>query len=139
MKDEKRLNKKIIRNLITINNNSSFSKLLGCKITDLSYGYAKSKLKIDGKKHFNWLKTVHGGVIWSLADHTAGAVGSTIDKGSVALQTSFNFLAMVKPGETIISEARLINETSQTIIVEMKVSLENGKIIGLGTVTGIKL
>jgi len=79
-----------------------------------------------------------------LADHTSGAVGSTIsyasgNNGAVALQTSFHFLARVKPGQTIISEARLISETSKTIIVEMKVSLENGKIVGLGTVTGIKI
>lgn len=138
MKDEKRLNKKKVHNLITINNNSGFSKLLGCKIIELSYGYAKSKLKIDAK-HLNWLKTVHGGVIWSLADHTAGALGSTLNRGAVSLQTTFNFLAMVKLGQTIISEARLINETSKTVMIEMKVSLENGKIIGLGTVTGIKL
>jgi hypothetical protein len=43
-----------------------------------------------------------------LADHTEGALGNTLNKGVVNLQTSFNFTERAKLGETIIAEARLI-------------------------------
>ena len=136
--NENKINIELINKLIKKNNKSNLAKLLGIKITDLSYGYARATLTID-KRHLNWLDTVHGGAVWSLADHTAGALGSVMEKGAVNIQTSFNFLSKVEQGQTLISEARLIKETSKTTVVEIKVETEDQKTIGVGIVTGMKL
>ncbi|NOQ46573.1 MAG: hypothetical protein GQ559_07860 [Desulfobulbaceae bacterium] len=55
------------------------------------------------------------------------------------IKTSFNFLSKVEQGQTLISEARLIKETSKTTVVEIKVETEDQKTIGVGIVTGMKL
>ncbi len=121
-----------------INNESSLAKAMGIKVVHLSYGYARSELQVD-ESHLNWLKTAHGGVIWTLADHTAGALGSAIGKGVVNLQTSFNFVSKVEPAQKIVAEARLVKETSRTIVVKTTVSTAQGDLVGMGVITGLKL
>jgi len=138
MDEESKTGENRLNHLKRLNNHSEFAKALGFRITDLSYGYARSELDLD-ERHLNWLGTVHGGAIWSLADHTVGALGSVIEKGAVNIQTSFSFISMAPPGQRIISEASLIKETSKTLVAQVEVKTEDDRIIGVGIVTGIKL
>lgn len=61
------------------NNFPGFTREMGMKVTDISDGYARVEMEIDARSA-NPIGSVHGGVIYALAD-TAGGVAAT-SKGS---------------------------------------------------------
>ncbi len=77
-----------------------FSQELGIKLESVSKNSATLSLLIS-KKHLNSHGTVHGGVIYTLAD-TAFAVASNADgTPSVAINTSITYMKAVKSGKLI--------------------------------------
>ena len=132
------------QNLIGKNNQSAFAKHIGIGINELDYGFAKSMLKIN-QNHLNLYGTLHGGVILSLADHTAGAAGSAGAlhemKMCLALQSNFNFLKTVgvKIGDEIRAQAVFVRETKRVVYVEVEVVDAKNELIAKGSLTGIKI
>ncbi|OPX94830.1 MAG: hypothetical protein A4E62_00971 [Syntrophorhabdus sp. PtaU1.Bin002] len=58
-------------------NNCQVSKLLGIEVYDLKEEFVKGRLTIQ-KDHINVFGTVHGGILFTLADHVGGACGNTL-------------------------------------------------------------
>ena len=81
----------------------TFSRELGITLVSASPGHATLQLEITDK-HRNSHGTVHGGVIFSLAD-TAFAVASNSDGvPSVAINTAITYMKAATTG-TLIAEA----------------------------------
>jgi acyl-CoA thioesterase len=131
------------QNLIEKNNQSTFAKHMGIKITELDYGSAKSMLRIN-QNHLNLYGTLHGGVLLSLADHTAGAAGSASAlhemKMALALQSNFSFLKTVglKIGDEIRAQAVFVREGKRVVYVEVEVVDAKNELIAKMTLTGLK-
>jgi acyl-CoA thioesterase len=81
-----------------------FSRELGIRLITSSPGEATLHLTISDK-HFNSHKTVHGGVIFSLADTAFAVASNTSGIPSVAINTSITYMKAALGG-TLIAEAK---------------------------------
>jgi acyl-CoA thioesterase len=81
-----------------------FAKYLGIEIPEHGPGYAKAKLELT-RNHLNSVGTVHGGVVFSLADAAFSAASNSRGAVSVAIQASISFFRAVSGG-TLYAVAR---------------------------------
>ena len=99
--DDKRSSNQVAQKVKT----DPYAHLLGIKLEKIEEGYAQVSLKV--KKEFcNFLGYVHGGLIFSLADHAFAAASNSRGKTSVALQMNINYVRAPSPGDTLVAEAR---------------------------------
>lgn len=80
-----------------------FSRELGISLTASSPGKATVTLVITGS-HLNSHGTVHGGVIYTLADVAFAVVSNADGVPSVAINTSITYMKAISKG-TLIAEA----------------------------------
>ena len=81
-----------------------FSRDLGIKLISSSPGEAVLHLKVT-EKHLNSHGTVHGGVIFSLADEAFAIASNTSGIPAVAINTSITYMKAISSG-TLIAEAK---------------------------------
>jgi acyl-CoA thioesterase len=81
-----------------------FSKELGIRLMSASPGTSTLHLDISDK-HLNGHGTVHGGVIFSLADVAFAVASNTSGIPSVAINTSITYMKSASSG-TLIAEAK---------------------------------
>lgn len=113
--------------------NSSYAKLLGLKIEEVTEGRAKISMKLT-EELMNPSNSPHGGAILSLADHTCGTAAMTMGY-CVGSQSSYNFISSANIGEELIAESWVIHNGRRTRILEVEVKREDGKIVAKGIVT----
>ena len=111
------MHEEYIKNLF---NGCNVGKLLGIEVNDLKEGYAKGKLTIL-KEHINVFGTVHGGILFTLADHIGGACGNTLGKKSLLVESSIQFMKGVVEGETVFAEARLTYKGKKIGRIDIKI------------------
>ncbi|MFH2011089.1 MAG: PaaI family thioesterase [Pseudomonadota bacterium] len=120
-----------------LSQNSSYAKLLGMKVLEVSEGRAKISMKLT-EELLNPLNSPHGGAIFSLADHAGGTAALTLGP-CVGTQTSANFIASPETGEVIVAEARVVHNGRKTRIVEVEVKDKDGRLLVKGTAVAIVL
>jgi len=79
----------------------------------------------------------HGGVIYSLMDHTY-AILTNIDGHAVG-QSSYESFYRPGRGNLLTAEARYINVSKSLYTVEVSVTDEGGKLVASGTFTAFRL
>lgn len=125
-----------LETLIKRGENSPFYQLLSMKIEEVRDNYARISIKIE-KKHIQFLETVHGGVIASLADSAAAwaVYGSSNLKGiPVTVEMKINFLKPVKSGK-LVAEARNIHGGSRIFVSDVEVKNGKGNLVAKSLVT----
>ncbi|HLB12491.1 MAG TPA: PaaI family thioesterase [Dehalococcoidia bacterium] len=116
---------------------SPYASLLGMKLVDLSYGYAKVHMKV-GPQYHNWGKMPHGGLIVSLADQAFGCAVNSMEGHYVAVQFSINFLGVpTNEVDTLVSEARVVHPGKSVGVAEMTVQDSSGRIIARAVGTAL--
>ncbi|MBF0523241.1 MAG: PaaI family thioesterase [Candidatus Omnitrophica bacterium] len=86
--------------------NDQFAPHLGMEYLDVKDGYSKVKLKVQD--HFlNGAGTVHGGVIFSLADYAFALAANTSGEMGLAIHGDINFIKPGMPGDELIAEVKL--------------------------------
>jgi len=78
-----------------------FGNLIGLVFTKIEKGYSQCTLKI-GQNHFNPHKTVHGGVLYSMADTGMGAaIYSLLEKNEscATIEIKISYFKPVREGE----------------------------------------
>lgn len=121
------MHEKYIRDIF---NNCNVGKLLGIEVYDLKEGHAKGRLKIL-REHINVFGTVHGGILFTFADHIGGACGNTLGKKSVLVESSIQFMKGIKEGETLFAEAKLRYKGKKIGRIETEIVRENKEIVAL--------
>ena len=121
------MHEEYIKNLF---NNCNVGKLLGIEVYDLKEGHAKGKLTIRNE-HINVFGTVHGGILFTLADHIGGACGNTLGKKSLLIESSMQFMKGILAGETLFAEAKLSYAGKKIGRIEIKVYRENEEIVAM--------
>ena len=125
-----------LEKLIERGENSSFYQLLGIQIEEVREDYARLSIEI-GNRHIQFLKTVHGGVMTSLADSAAAwaIYGSDNFKGiPVTVEMKINFLKPIKSGK-LVAEARNIHKGSKIFVSDVEVKNGKGTLIAKSLVT----
>jgi acyl-CoA thioesterase len=116
--------------------NSPFYRLLDMKIEEVLENYARLSIEVD-MKHIQFLGTVHGGVVATLADSAAAwaIYGSgDLDCLPVTVEMKINFLKPVKSGK-IVAEARNVHCGSRIFVSDVDVKDNNGTLIAKSLVT----
>jgi acyl-CoA thioesterase len=124
---EVKLHEEYIKNLF---NDCNVGKLLGIEVYDLKEGHAKGRLTIL-KEHINVFGTVHGGILFTFADHIGGACGNTLGKKSLLVESSIQFMKGVTEGETVFAEAKLTYKGKKIGRIDTKIFRENKEIVAV--------
>lgn len=113
-------------------------QLLGIKLEELTDGYAR--VKMEAKPEFtNFIGSIHGGIIVTLADSAFGYAVNSLNYPTVAAQFNTHFLNAAAPGKELSAECRVIKAGKRAVTAEIKVTDSDGKIIASATGTGIPL
>ncbi len=125
---------------ITAAVNSLIHPLLGfekARVEELSKGHALLSIELTEGAH-NALGNVHGGFLFTLCDTASGAVSASESRVSVTLNSSISYLKGVSRG-TLYVDARSIHSGRTTLVVETKITNEEGELIAAGTFTMYKI
>lgn len=113
--------------------NSEFMKHIDIQFLEMRPEYAIGTIEIQ-EYHLNIHGYVHGGVYFTLADSTAGAVVHVTEGTWVTLNASFNYISAVKSGE-IYAKATLVSMTRKTAVISVNVYQDETIPLCLGTFT----
>lgn len=113
---------------------SPFWRLMGLQVKKLQIGYAELYLPFNPFL-LNRRKTVHGGIYASVLDTTMGMAGvSTGFDQILTIQMNIQFIQPITEG-TIYSEAKVIHQKRNTLLIEGKLIDEEKKLIAHSTGT----
>jgi acyl-CoA thioesterase len=116
-----------------------FSKWMGIKLIEVREKYCLIEMPVK-KEMINGLKTVHGGVTFSLADSALAFSSNNTNEASVALNCMINFTKAVKLGDTLIAESVLISDTRKTGVYDISITNQHKVLVATfrGTVYKIE-
>lgn len=101
-------------------NQDFFSQWMGIKLIDVREKYCKIEMPVK-QEMINGLKTVHGGITFSLADSALAFSSNNTNDASVALNCLINFSKAVKLGDTLTAESILISDTRKTGVYDISI------------------
>jgi len=117
-----------------------YYRLLNIRIKEVKDGYARLTMNLE-EKHLQFLRTVHGGAISSLADSaaawaTVGSVLSSVGAKGVPLtvEMKINYLAPVESGR-LIAEARVVHKGFTISVSDVEVKDDKGRLVAKSLVT----
>jgi acyl-CoA thioesterase len=111
-----------------------YARYLGVEVCRWREGYAKAKLKLN-RNHLNSVNTVHGGVIFSLADSAFSVASNSHGSVAVAIQVCISYFKAVSSG-TLYAEAKEVSRNPKLATYLIEVTDDTGSLLGLfqGTV-----
>ena len=107
----------------------TFAQHLGIELLEASAGYAKVQLTIT-EKHLNGLHTVHGGVIFTLADVAFAIASNAHGPVAMAINAHISYIKAVTEG-TLIAEARETSLNPKLATYTVLVSNDQGNAIAI--------
>ncbi|MDO5146627.1 MAG: PaaI family thioesterase [Eubacteriales bacterium] len=105
---------------------------MGIRVTDAAPGWARGEMNFE-KYHLNPIGSVHGGVIFFLADSVGGTAACT--RGSV-VTTSNGMIHYLKPAinpKKLIAEAEEIKAGKNILIYDVYIRTEDDTLIAKAT------
>ncbi|RPK08198.1 PaaI family thioesterase [Priestia endophytica] len=101
---EQEIHQKYYNEIFSLMEQEPFAQFLGMKLIHMGEGTATAELDI--KDHMlNAHGTVHGAIIFSLADYVFAAASNSYGKTAVGLSTNVNFMAPGKMGSRLIAKS----------------------------------
>ncbi|MGE7904727.1 PaaI family thioesterase [Peribacillus sp. NPDC094092] len=93
--------------------NDPYAKSLGIQLTKFEAGTAEATLEVQ-RHMVNAYGTVHGAVIYAIADHAFSVACNAYGKTSLGLSTTIQFIESAKPGDKIVARATEIKRNYRT-------------------------
>ncbi len=113
-----------------------FAEMLGLRPKSIGDGRARFELDVE-TRHLNPNGTVHGGVIYSVADTAMGAaLFSRLEPGEqcATLEIKMNYLLPVTGG-SIAADAAVVSRTKRVGVLEARVYGDGEALVALATGT----
>ena len=107
-------------------------KQLGIKITDLEVGWARAEMEYSSI-HRNPNGSVHGGMIFSLADSVAGTAACTHGSMVTTSTGSIYFLHAAFRPKKLIAEAVELKAGRNLMVYDVRVKTDKGKLVAKAT------
>lgn len=101
-------------------NQDEFSKWMGIKLVEVREKYCLLEMPVKAEM-INGLKTVHGGITFSLADSALAFSSNNTNEASVALNCVINFTKAVRMGDVLRAESVLLSDTRRTGIYDISI------------------
>lgn len=111
-------------------NKCDAGRLIGIEVTEVGDGFARGRLSLE-KRHMNVFGSVHGGILFSLADQVGGACGNAIRNGALLVESSIHYIKGAREGETVYAEARLTYLGKRLGRVDTRLTNDIGKLIAI--------
>ncbi len=122
------------KELITyLENNPGFIKYNNIHVLDIKDSYAKMSALIN-ENSLNPNGTVHGGLIFGLADSVMGIAARTTGHNVVTIDSSINYLHPGK-GSKLIAETEKIKVGKKTAVYRCNIYDEKDNLIAIATGT----
>lgn len=102
-------------------NQDEFSKWMGIKLIEVREKYCLIEMPVKSEM-INGLKTVHGGITFSLADSALAFSSNNTNEASVALNCNINFTKAVKMGDILTAESVLVSDTRKTGVYDISIT-----------------
>lgn len=102
-------------------NQDEFSKWMGIKLIDVREKYCLIEMPVK-EEMINGLKTVHGGITFSLADSALAFSSNNTNDASVALNCMISFTKAVRMGDTLVAESILMADTKKTAVYDITIT-----------------
>lgn len=99
-------------------NQDEFSKWMGIKLIDVGEKYCLIGMTVK-QEMMNGLKTLHGGVSFSLADSALAFSSNNTNEASVALTCTINFTKAILLGDRLTAESILVSDTRKTGVYDI--------------------
>lgn len=97
----------------------SFKDTVGLELLSTDIDYAEMAIEFNDKLK-NIYGFFHGGVYFSLADHTAGLAAISNGESYVTVNASISYMVAVNEGK-LVSKARVINRSGKLAIVDVEI------------------
>lgn len=117
------------RDLMRYFKKDKFAQFIGIELLDVREGWAKAILEIKDH-HLNGLKSVHGGVIYSLADLAFAAAANSKGRVAVAINNTISYVKAPQ-GTIIYAEAREVSQNHKLATYAVNVTDAQGEIIAV--------
>lgn len=105
----------------------AFANDVGIELLEVAQGYAKARLALAGK-HRNSFGTVHGGVIFTLADFVFAVAGNSHGTVAMAINVSISYLKAVSGG-TLYAEAKELSLNPKLGMYSVSVTNDAGDLV----------
>ena len=114
-----------------------FDALIGSQIQRIEPGRAVFTLKVE-EKHLNPMGTLHGGVLLTMADTTAGCACAYEPTVCPTLEGKLNFLAPCFLGDFLRMEGQELRHGKTILACEVKAWNQHGNLVAAGLFTYMK-
>jgi acyl-CoA thioesterase len=111
--DENQIHEKHYEQIYNQVKNDPYAQSLGIELTKFEAGFAEAQLEVQNHM-VNAYGTVHGAVLYALADHAFSVACNAYGKTSLGLSTTIQFIESAKPGDYIIARATEIRRNFRT-------------------------
>jgi len=119
------------------NTNVRFAQTNGIVQGEINETSATAYIDIS-EKSLNLYGIIHGGLLFSLADNTAGMCAKYNNEPYVTLQANINYLEAISEGR-ITATANLIRRGGTTCVVDVDIVSETNRLLAKGTFTMYRL
>ena len=107
----------------------------GMKLLEAREGYARVSVKVE-ERFLNAHDIGHGVLLFAAAD-AAFALSVNAVTDAVGVQWSLNVIRAAKPGEVIVGESRIFHRGRQSMVCELTVTGEDGRLLLKGQSTAL--
>ena len=116
------------------NNFNHFAKATGVVLDEVREGYARCELQLK-PEHFNVIKSVHGGALYTLMDTTGGATAASYGVPVTTLNSNIVFMNAVREPIKLYGLGRCIKHGRKISVIDVKITDDTGLIYAQGTFT----
>lgn len=108
------------------------SEYMGIEITDVGPGWAKGRLEYR-EYHVNPIGSVHGGVLFFLADSVGGTAASSRGSRVTTANGSIYYLNAAMNPEQLVAEAVELKAGKNLLTYDVYIRTEEGKLVAKAT------
>lgn len=121
-----------------INATNVFGNYLGIQIDEVAAGYAKVSVVIRNE-HTNPYNTVHGGVLYTVADMAGGTAAYSYGMPVVTVDSNFHFLHAGKNVTKLIGVGKVKRNGKSISVMDVDIMDQNDNLLCSGTFTYAKI
>ncbi|MEH6841800.1 MULTISPECIES: hotdog fold thioesterase [Priestia] len=111
--DEVKIHEMYYEQILKEVKNDPYAQSLGIQMTKFEAGFAEAMLEVQSHM-VNAYGTVHGAVIYALADHAFSLACNAYGKTSLGLSTTIQFIESAKPGDKLVARATELKRNYRT-------------------------
>ncbi|NLT11056.1 MAG: hotdog fold thioesterase [Clostridiaceae bacterium] len=124
------------KELTRLTTEDQVAKLLGFELLEVSPGYAKAEMQIQSS-HLNGIGTLHGGIMFSLADYVFAVAANSYGTPTVAVQAGISYYK-TPSGPIVSAESKELSNGRKICSYEVEIRDPDGTLVAKFIGTGYR-